>query len=84
MKCIRCGKLILHPGRASVIRRPCEMADGTRYVEVAAWGPRCAVIAGLVKTKPRKQRAITTAPVSRRMKHAVEVGQIDWIMEIAA
>ena len=84
MKCIRCGKLILRPGRSSVIQKSYEMADGTRYVEVVAWGPHCAVVAGLVKPRPRKQREPKSAQISRRVMRAAEVGQIDWVDEVVA
>lgn len=74
MNCVRCGKPIFRAERASTI----SSARG-----VLAWGPKCAVIAGLVKLK--KRGPLITARRSRRAKAAPErAGQIDWVDEMAA
>ena len=62
MNCVRCGKPIFRAERASTI----SSARG-----VLAWGPKCAVIAGLVRpAKPRKRRAAPKLAVSRRTRAA--------------
>lgn len=76
MKCVRCGKLIFRPERASTMLS----ADGP-----VAWGPKCAVIAGLVRpTKPRKRRAAPKLARSRQSRAVARSGQVDWVDELAA
>jgi len=67
MHCVRCGRLILRPERASTIP-----AQGG----AVAWGPKCAVVAGLVK--PKKRGTLITSRRSRTSS-AARAGQVDWI-----
>ncbi len=67
MHCIRCGRLILRQERASTI----PGSGG-----VAAWGPKCAAIAGLVK--PKRRGPLITARRGR-IGAAERAGQMDWI-----
>ena len=64
MNCARCN-------------RPMQLQASTPVLTVRgeqlAWGPRCAVLAGLVKPKRRK----TTPPTPGRAR--AFAGQLDWI-----
>ena len=76
MKCVRCKKPIFRVQRASTMLS----ADGP-----VAWGPKCAVIAGLVQpAKPRKRRAPPKLAGIRRTCDAARSGQIDWVDALAA
>ena len=67
MKCMTCARC----------NRPMHLQPGTPVLTVRgerlAWGPRCAVLAGLVKPKRRK----TKPPTPGRAR--AFAGQLDWI-----
>lgn len=65
MNCCRCGRPLIVRTDTPIV----QDSHRRRY----AWGPRCAVLAGLVKPKRRK----TTPPTASRAREFV--GQIDWI-----
>ena len=75
MHCIRCGRAILRP--ESAVTMPAGVGVG-RVSGPVAWGPRCAIIAGLVK--PPKPRVITGSR-RRPVLRASGPGQIDWVAE---
>ena len=76
LHCVRCGRPIFRAERASTI----PTASGP-----VAWGPKCAVVAGLVRpAKPRKRRAAPRHAVGRPARAVALSGQIDWVDDLAA
>lgn len=69
MRCIRCGKLLLG--------KPGAVVPGQHAGEPYAWGPKCAVIAGLVKPK----HSAPKIAISTRARIG-QPGQIDWVAEL--
>ena len=74
MRCIRCGRAILRP--ESAVTMPAGVGIG-RVSGPVAWGPRCAIIAGLVIPK----RRVITGSRRRPVPRTSGPGQIDWVAE---
>lgn len=68
MKCVRCDKPLRNAPAATI-----PSAAGT-----IGWGPKCAVLAGLIKPKRRVIRA------SRRRRRAAGPMQLDWVEQLCS
>ena len=67
MKCVRCDRPLLRAPAATI-----PTAGGA-----ACWGPKCAVLAGLIRPKRRGPNVIT-----RRRRKAAGTAQIDWVEQL--
>lgn len=67
MNCVRCGKVLLRLPAATV---PTQGGP-------VGWGPKCAVIAGLMRPKRR-----APVVVARRRRKAGGPVQLDWVDQL--